>query len=105
MSLMPTGAGAGDVRRAGARRPGRAHKAGAELVPGPLDDPALLDRRTVLSPHGADQHAVRTAGELAADRGGGAGATRGAAPPARRGAVGRPGGDGNAALRGAGGAA
>src|SRR5437763_1892048 len=99
MPLLPAGAGAGNVRRAGAGGAGRTDGAGAELVPGPLHDPALLDGRAVLPSYRADQHAVWIAGESASDYAGRAGAPRGPAPPARGGALGRAGSDGDAPVR------
>ncbi len=51
--------GAGVVRPAGRRGAEPPQDEGPELVSRPDDDPALLGKRPVLSPHGADQHELR----------------------------------------------
>ena len=67
---------------------------GPELVPRPDDDPALLGKRPVLSPHRADQHELRAARGARAGRRGGAGGPHRPARAQRPGAARRPGRDG-----------
>ncbi len=70
MPELPARPGAGVVRPAGRRGLEPAQDEGPELVPRPVDDPALLGERPFLSSHGADQH------ELRAARGAGTGGRR-----------------------------